>query len=263
MGVVYRARDEHLDRDVALKVLPEKALTDEDSRTRFRREARALSRLNHPGIGMVFDFDRQDETDFLVMEFVPGTTLAARLSVGALPEDEAVALALQIAEALESAHEEGIVHRDLKPANVMVTERGRVKILDFGVALLRAEREAEAAALKTHAIAGTIPYMSPEQLTEREVDGRADIFAFGLVLYQMVTGTHPFPLAGEPALIHAILNQPATPPRRVRPELSPALESVILQCLEKEPERRFRSARELAGGLRELAASGARSGPEA
>ena len=261
MGVVYRARDEHLDRDVALKVLPESALADEPARARFRREAMALSRLNHPGIGMVFDFDAQEGTDFLVMEFVPGTTLAARLSIGALPEEEALELALQIAEALESAHEQNIVHRDLKPANVMVTDKGRVKILDFGIALLRAERERQTTgATGAHSLLGTLSHMSPEQIVEREVDGRADIFAFGVVLYQMVTGQHPFPQGGEPALINAILNQPATPPRRLRPELSPATEALVLRCLEKEPERRFGSSRELSSRLRELiAAAGSRS----
>jgi TolB-like protein len=255
MGVVYRARDEHLERDVALKVLPEGALADDSARARFRREALALSRLNHPGIGMVFDFDTQEETDFLVMEFVPGTTLAARLSVGPLPEDEALKLALQIAEALESAHEQNIVHRDLKPANVMVTDKGRVKILDFGIALLRAEREWQTTAgTRGHSMLGTLSHMSPEQIVEREVDGRADIFAFGVVLYQMVTGKHPFPMAGEPALINAILNQPAAPPRRLRPELSAATETLVLKCLEKDRERRFGSARELADRLRELIA---------
>ena len=260
MGVVYRARDEHLDRDVALKVLPEKSLTDESSRGRFRREALTLSRLSHPGIGMVFDFDRQDDTDFLVMEFVPGTTLAARLSVGALSEQEALGLALQIAEALESAHEQGIVHRDLKPANVMVTGAGRVKILDFGIALLRAERDrATTGGTRAHALLGTLSHMSPEQMAGREVDGRADLFSVGLVLYQMVTGRHPFPQEGEAALINAILNEPAAPPRRVRPELSPGTEALVLRCLEKDPDRRFGSARELAGELRELIAGGGRT----
>src|SRR5262245_4154271 len=260
MGVVYRARDEHLDRDVALKVLPEKSLTDESSRARFRGEALALSRLNHPGIGMVFDFDRQDGTDFLVMEFVPGTTLAARLSVGTVSEEEALALGLQIAEALESAHEQGIVHRDLKPANVMVTGAGRVKILDFGIALLRAERDrATTGGTRAHALLGTLSRMSPEQMAGREVDGRADIFAAGLVLYQMLTGRHPFPYEGEAALINAILNEPPAPPRRLRPELSPGTEALVLRCLEKDPDHRFPSARELARELRELIANGGRA----
>ena len=255
MGVVYRARDEHLDRDVALKVLPEKTFTQEDSRARFRHEALVLSRLNHPGIGMVFDFDAQEDTDFLVMELVPGATLAARLSVGPLAEDEALGLALQIAEALEAAHEQGIVHRDLKPANVMVTEKGRVKVLDFGVALLRADRERQTiGATRGRPAIGTLSHMSPEQLAGSELDGRSDIFAVGVLLYEMVTGKHPFPLAAEAPLINAILNQAAAAPRRLRPELRPATEALILKCLEKDPSRRHESARALAERLRELLA---------
>ncbi|TMQ70207.1 MAG: serine/threonine protein kinase [Candidatus Eisenbacteria bacterium] len=189
MGIVYRAHDPHLERDVALKVLPEGAV-DDDSRARFRLEALALSRLSHPGIGAAFDFDREDGIDFLVMEYVPGATLAARIAGGPLAEPEVLDLGLQIAEALEAAHQEGVVHRDLKPTNVMVTPRGRAKVLDFGLAKLRAERAALTPRLTDPRIMlGTMGYMAPEQLLGVEVDGRADVFALGAVLYEMAVGS--------------------------------------------------------------------------
>jgi eukaryotic-like serine/threonine-protein kinase len=262
MGVVFRAHDEHLDRDVALKVLPQGALADDASRTRFRSEAMALSRLNHPAIGTVFDFDSQDGLDFIVMEFVPGATLAARLSLGPLAEDEAVPIALQIAEALEAAHEQGIVHRDLKPANVMVTDRGRVKVLDFGIAL-RVDLDAgRGATLTGKGPVGTVAYMAPEQLLGNKPDARADVFAFGVVLYEMVTGANPFHAPTMPAIMNAILNQPAAAPRRLRPELSSAAEAVILRCLEKEPRRRYPTTKDLSAELRGLTSDRRSRGPK-
>jgi len=257
MGVVYRAWDEHLERDVALKVLPETALGDAESRARFRREALALSRLSHPAIGTVFDFDTQDGTDFLVMEFVPGATLAAKLAGGPLAEGEAVALALQVAEALEAAHEQGVVHRDLKPANVMVTDQGRVKVLDFGLAKLRARQEAVTSAALTSAqvMLGTLPYVAPEQLLGDPVDARADLFAFGVMLYETVTGSVPFGGATAAAMVNEILNRAPAAPRQRRPALSPGLEAIILRCLDRDPGRRHGSARELAADLRRLGTS--------
>jgi len=251
MGVVYCAQDEHLEREVALKVLPEGALADEATRARFRREALALSRLNHPSIGTIFDFDTEDGLDFLVMEYVPGANLAARLAGGSLPEAEAVALAIQIAEALEAAHEQGIVHRDLKPANVMVTERGRVKVLDFGVAKLRERQNAlvTMGSSGTPPMVGTLPYMAPEQLLGGAVDARADLFAFGALLFEMTTGRRAFPAAVEAALVNEIINHPPTHPRQLRSEISPAIEAIILRCLEKDPVRRPSSAGAIAGEL--------------
>ncbi len=259
MGVAYRARDEHLERDVALKVLPEGALADDASRTRFRREALALSRLSHPAIGTIFDFDTEEGTDFLVMEFVPGSTLAAKLVGGPLDEAEAVVIGLQVAEALEAAHEQGVVHRDLKPANVMVTDRGRVKVLDFGLAKLRARKEAPATSSITgpQAVMGTLPYMAPEQLLGGEIDPRADLFAFGALLYEAATGRPPFAAPTGPAIVNEILNQSPAPPRRLRPALSSTFEAVVLRCLEKDPARRYPSANELAAELRRLAVRGA------
>ena len=260
MGVVYRAHDPHLERDVALKVLPEGAVADEESRARFRREALALSSLSHPGIGTAFDFDRQDGVDFLVMEYVPGTTLAERLAAGPLEEAEVLDLALQIAEALEAAHEQGVVHRDLKPANVMVTPRGRAKVLDFGLAKLRAERAAAAPALTgPQTMLGTMGYMAPEQLIGAEVDSRADLFAFGALLYEMAVGRSPFGAAGGVAMMNDILNRPVTPPRQVRVALSRDLEGLTLRCLEKDPARRP-TAREAAAEIRRITARTATAG---
>ncbi|HEX9764474.1 MAG TPA: serine/threonine-protein kinase, partial [Candidatus Acidoferrales bacterium] len=188
MGVVYRARDDRLERDVALKVLPTGMLADEAARQRFRKEALALARLNHPNIATVHDFNTQEGADFLVMELVAGTSLSEKLAAGSLPEKEALRLGSQLAEGLAAAHEQNVVHRDLKPANLRVTPDGRLKILDFGLAkLLRPARDdavtAEGLSHSQAGVAGTIPYMSPEQLRGEAVDLRTDIYAAGCVLY--------------------------------------------------------------------------------
>ena len=189
MEEVYLAHDEHLDRDVAIKVLPAGTLGDETARKRFRKEALTLSKLNPPHIATVFDFDTQEGVDFLVMEYVPGETLKEKLDGGPLPEKDVTRLGLQIAEALEAAHEKGVIHRDLKPGNIALNERGSAKVLDFGIAkLLRSKEEAAEAPTvdtltKTVGMAGTLPYMSPEQLRGEEVDVRSDIYALGTVLY--------------------------------------------------------------------------------
>ena len=184
MGVVYRARDEQLERDVALKVLPSGALSDDTARRHFRKEAMALAKLNHPNIETIYEFGSQDGTDFLVMEYVPGKTLADRLAGGRLPEKEIIALGMQIAAALEEAHERGIVHRDLKPANIAISAMGQAKILDFGLAkLLRPVDDGTTDVLTdSQAAAGTLPYMPPEQLRGESVDARADVYTIGAVL---------------------------------------------------------------------------------
>ena len=253
MGEVYRAHDERLDRDVALKVLPAAALADDTTRKRFRKEALALSKLNHPNIATVHDFDTQDGIDFLVMEYVEGTTLSERVAKGALPEKEIARLGGQVADALEEAHEQGIIHRDLKPAKVMVTAKGRAKVLDFGIAkLLRPEGETTVGdtATETRGIAGTLPYMAPEQLQGEAVDARTDLYALGMVLYEMATGERPFQAEIAPKLTDAILHQAPLTPRALNARISPELERIILKCLEKEPENRYQSAREVEVGLR-------------
>src|SRR5579864_8003118 len=257
MGVVYRARDERLNRDVALKVLPSGTLLDEAARKRFRNEALALSQLNHPNIATVHDFDTQDGVDFLVMEYVKGESLAERLAGGALAEKEVATLGVQIAEALEEAHEQCVVHRDLKPGNIVVTPKGRAKILDFGLAkLLRpaSEKDLTRSLGETQSAAGTLLYMSPEQLRGDAVDSRSDIFSFGAVLYEMAIGRRAFDEKNPSRLIDAILNQPPVPPRTVNARLSPELERIILKSLEKEPEGRYQSAKEVGVDLRRMGA---------
>jgi serine/threonine protein kinase/Tfp pilus assembly protein PilF len=257
MGVVYRARDEQLDRDVALKVLPSGTLSDDTARRHFRKEAMALAKLNHPNIETVYEFGSQEGMDFLVMEYVPGKTLADRLTRGALPEKEVVALGLQIAAALEEAHERGIVHRDLKPANIAITAKGRAKILDFGLAkLLRPVSEGTTETFtESQGAAGTLPYMPPEQLMCEPVDARADIYTIGAVLYEMATDRRAFPEVLTSRLMDAILHQPPVAPRAINPRISAQLETIILKCLDKDPDRRYQSVTELLVDLRRLESS--------
>ena len=255
MGAVYRAHDEHLDRDVALKVLPAGVLADDAGRKRFRREAIALSKLTHPHIAVVHDFDNQEGVDFLVMELVNGETLSKRLSSGALSEREVGRLGAQLAEGLAAAHKKGTLHRDIKPANLQITSDGNLKILDFGLARLgqtSTDATTESLTVEGHA-AGTLPYMPPEQLRGERIDERADLFAAGATLYEMATGKRAFPHPSTPLLIDAILNQPVAPPRGV----SGDLERIVLKCLEKNPEDRYQSARELAVDLRHVASGSA------
>ena len=245
MGVVYRAHDERLDRDVALKVLPRGALSDEHARRQFRREALALAKLNNPNIATIHDFDTQNGVDFLVMEYVQGATLANQVGKGALPEKQVLALGQQIAKALADAHDRGIVHRDLKPGNIMIT-KGQVKLLDFGLAgLLRAGEFTTTVSLAEMHIAGTLPYMAPEQLRGELPDLRSDIYAAGAVLFEMATGQRPFQDKSVSALIHNILHKPASPPRELSTQISLGLQNVILKGLEKDPEMRYQSAREM------------------
>ncbi len=265
MGEVYLARDERLERDVAIKVLPAGALTDQAARTRFRKEALALARLNHPNIGVVYDFDTQDGTDFLVMEYVGGTTLASQLTSGALPEKEAVKLGQQVAAALEEAHERGVIHRDLKPGNILVTPKGQAKVLDFGLArLLKDEGDVAATETSTgiEAGAGTLPYMAPEQLRGDAADARTDIHALGAVLYKMATGQRAFGETSAPRLIDAILNRAPVPPRALNARMSQELGQIILKCLDKDPERRYQSAREVRVDLERQPAPGTTAFPQ-
>jgi eukaryotic-like serine/threonine-protein kinase len=255
MGEVYLARDERLERDVALKILPAHALADESARKRFRKEALALSKLNHPNIATIYDFDTVSGVDFLAMEYVQGETLAQRLASGSISEKEIAALAGQIADSLEDAHEHGIVHRDLKPSNIMVTPKGRVKVLDFGLAkLLRPAGSITTAETlsETQGIAGTLLYMSPEQLQDEEVDARCDIFSFGAVLYESATGQRPFRDEVVSRLIDAILHQSPVVPRAINPRVSPDLERIVLKCLEKDPALRYQSAKEVGVDIRRL-----------
>ena len=254
MGEVYRARDGHLDRDVALKVLPPGTLGDDAARRRFRREAEALSRLNHPHIATVHDFDSSDGIDFLVMEYVPGQTLSDRIAAGPLPEKDIVTLGAEVAAALEEAHERGVVHRDLKPANIIVTPKGRVKVLDFGLAQLSGtSADVEQTTTRPDSgFEGTLAYMAPEQVRGEAIDARTDIYALGVVLYEIATGRRPFDDTQTGRLTDAILHAPVTPPAQVLPRVNPELERIILKCLERDPESRYQLAKEVAIDLRRL-----------
>jgi serine/threonine-protein kinase len=261
MGEVWRARDERLERDVALKVLLPGMIADAAARKRFRREALALSKLSHPGIATVFDFDTEDGHDFLVMEYVGGATIGAHRGEGTHSETEVVRLGLQLAEGLAAAHAEGIVHRDLKPANVRLTADGRLKILDFGLAhLARPAGDGAGSAAPTQsasmteagALVGTLGYMAPEQVRGEKADARADLWAAGLVLYELATGRAAYAHAETAPLLHAILNESVVLPRKANPRLSPALEAIILKCVEKEAAKRYGSARELGADLQRL-----------
>ena len=250
MGEVYRAHDERLDRDVALKVLPAGMLDDEASRRRCRREALALSRLNHPNIETVFDFDAQDGIDFLVMEYVAGRTLSHVLAERTMTEKEVMKIGLQLAMALEEAHEKGVVHRDLKPANMVVTPKGQVKVLDFGLADLLEMGEAGQASTKTgSAPAGTLRYMAPEVLQGRRADRRSDIWSLGVVLYEMACGKPPFQGSSTYELTTAIVRNE---PQPLPPHISPALRTVIVNCLAKVPEQRYQRPGEVRASLEAL-----------
>lgn len=254
MGVVYRARDERLERDVAIKVLPPGLLLDDSARRRFRKEALALSRLNHPNIAIVHDFDTDAGMDFLVEEFIDGTALDETVTFGPMEERAVIALGTQLADGLATAHANGILHRDLKPANIRVTREGRLKILDFGIATaLRGGGVSTAAGTtESHGMTGTLPYMAPEQLTGAPLDGRTDIWGAGCVLYEMTTGRRPFVGEGT-GLIEAILHQRLSRPSRLCPSISPGLEAIILKCLERDPASRYASAQELSSELTRLA----------
>jgi len=254
MGEVYRAKDTRLGRDVAVKILPAHLSDNPEVRERFEREARAISSLNHPHICTLFDIGREGDADYFVMELLDGESLAARLERGPLKLDEALRIAAQIADALAAAHKQGIVHRDLKPGNVALTKSG-AKVLDFGVAKLRDEAAVEMATrttpLTSHgAIVGTVQYMSPEQLEGRPVDHRADLFAFGALLYEMLTGQRAFPGQSQASVIAAILTIDPRPVSQLIPTTPPALDRVVTSCLAKDPDERWQAASDLARELR-------------
>jgi serine/threonine-protein kinase len=253
MGIVYLARDEQLARDVAIKVLSLGTIADEAARKQFRKEALTLAKLNHPNIETVFDFFTEDGVDYLVTEYVPGLALDAKVAGGALPEKEVLRLGVQLAEGLEAAHTQGIVHCDLKPGNLRLTPGNRLKILDFGLARLASPIPDTAPTESlSRAPMGTMPYMAPEQLRGARPDHRSDIWAAGAVLYELATGKRPFPEMHTPNLIDSILHQSPSPPSAEHRQISPLLENIILKCLEKDPENRYQSVRELQVDLRRL-----------
>ncbi len=255
MGVVYRARDERLERDVAVKVLTPGALSG-DARRRFHKEALALAKLSHSHIAAIFDVGEQEGIDYIVMECVSGHSLAERLAAGPLPVKDATAIALQIAQALEEAHEQGVVHRDLKPANVMITPKGQAKVLDFGLAKLLSSRAADAtvSALETGGLLGTPLYMSPEQALGNEVDARTDLWSLGVVFYESLAGTRPFQANSSVAILRAVADHDPQPIGQLCPGLPALAVRIVTRALTKDPAARYQSAAEMVHDLSELAA---------
>jgi serine/threonine protein kinase len=269
MGEVYRARDERLKREVAIKVLPASFSADADRLRRFEQEAQAAGALNHPNILAIYDVGTHDGSPYVVSELLEGETLRERLAGGALSPRKALEYAIQIAHGLSAAHAKGIVHRDLKPENLFVTEDGRSKILDFGLAKLSSpemasasltEAPTQAEETEPGTVLGTVGYMSPEQVRGLPSDRRSDIFALGAVLYEMVTGRRAFQSGSKIETLNAILRDDPPAFSAVKPGAPPALERVVRRCVEKNPEERFQSARDVAYALEEtVTASAAQS----
>ena len=260
MGVVYKARDTSLGRTVAIKILSPDRISDPTRKERFAQEAKAASALNHPNIVTVHDIRSDGGVDFIVMECVEGSTLEDWIGPKRLRTRELLQYAVQIADALASAHAAGILHRDLKPSNVMVTNDGRVKVLDFGLAkLLETEEPMPDGATQTirnlteeGMVAGTTAYMSPEQAEGRKLDARSDIFSFGTVLYEMITGQRPFAGPSRAAILSRILRDNPKPPREIVPSVSAELEKVVLRCLRKDPSRRYQTIADLKVTLEDI-----------
>jgi eukaryotic-like serine/threonine-protein kinase len=253
MGVVYRARDEKLERVVAIKILAPGMLTGDEARRHFRKEALALAKLSHDHIAAVYDVGEQDGVDYIVMECVPGESLAAKLKSGPLPVADATSVALQIARALEHAHEHGVIHCDLKPANVVITPKGQAKVLDFGLAKLLAP-DATLSMTETHFLAGTPLYMSPEQAQGKSLDPRTDLWSLGVVYYQSLTGKAPFHAESGIALLRAIIDETPTPLRKCRPDLPPLTDQITSRALEKKRETRYQSASQIVADTSDLLA---------
>jgi serine/threonine-protein kinase len=267
MGVVYRAVDTRLGRHVAVKFLSPKLAQDGFALERFQREARATSSLNHPHICAIYDIGRHEGQPFLVMELLDGRTLRARINGQALPVETMLDMAIQIADALDAAHAVGIIHRDIKAANLFVTERGQIKVLDFGLAkLTTASPSSGADAYADTALAvtaphhvtstgqtlGTLSYMSPEQARGEELDARSDLFSFGIVLYEMATGSEPFKGRTVALVTDAILHQAPRPPSEINPNLPPEFDQIVLKALEKDRETRYQSAADMRADLKRL-----------
>ncbi len=274
MGEVYRARDTRLGRDVAIKILPQHLTEKADARQRFEREARAVSSLNHPHICTLYDIGHQDGTDFLVMEFLEGETLAKRLEKGPLPTSELLRIGIEISDALDKAHRQGILHRDLKPSNIMLT-KGGAKLMDFGLAKASGATEAPMLSSLTQSlnppakttpvtaegtIVGTFQYMAPEQMEGKEADARSDIFSFGAVLFEMATGKRAFDGKTTASVIAAILEREPPPISTMQPMSPPALDRAVRICLAKDPDERFQSAHDVKLQLEWIRDAGSQAG---
>src|SRR5271169_1026942 len=258
MGEVYRARDTRLDREVAIKVLPESLTSDPERLHRFEQEARAAAALNHPNILAVYQMATHEGVSYMVTELLEGETLRGRLRHEPMPLRKVIDYEVQIAHGLAAAHEKGIVHRDLKPENLFVTKDGRVKILDFGLAKVSASKDSsgleatQSIGTEPGMVMGTVGYMSPEQVRGKTADHRSDIFAFGTILYEMVTGKPTFRRPTSADTMAAILNEDPPSISQIAPASPPGLQRVVHRCLEKSPEQRFQSASDLAFALEAL-----------
>jgi serine/threonine protein kinase len=258
MGEVYRATDTRLGRDVAIKVLPSALANDADGLARFEREARTIARLNHPNIVVLYSVEKDQDRPFITMELVEGQDLGHEVRPGGLPLTRVLELAIPLADAVAAAHELGVVHRDLKPANVMVTKEGRVKVLDFGLAkpapasftLDTAGNDTTVSPIsRVGQVLGTVPYMAPEQIRGEVVDARTDLFAYGIVLFELLTGRRPFIGATPADIISSILRDAPPSLQALRPDAPSEITRVITRCLEKDPDLRVKPAKDVRNVL--------------
>lgn len=259
MGEVYLAEDTQLSRNVALKLLPKVSMADEQAKRRLIREAKAAAKLDHPNICSVYEIGDVDNHTFIAMQYVEGETLAERCRRKTLALREYLDVAIQVADALSEAHSKGVIHRDIKPQNIMLTERGQVKVLDFGLAKIMhqdlpsaSDAETQSCITEPRVVVGTVPYLSPEQIRGERIDARSDIFSLGVVVYEIVTGHRPFAAEGRGAIISAILTKEPEPLSKYAEGIPPELDRIVYKCLEKDGERRYQSAEELGLDLRKL-----------
>lgn len=248
MGVVYKAHDTKLDREVALKFLPHYVASSDTERARFLQEAKAAATLNHPNVCVIYDIQEADGQQFIVMEYVDGMTVKQKFSKSPLKIDEAIGYAIQIGEALQEAHAKGIVHRDVKSENIMINSKNQIKVMDFGLAKLRGSVKLT----KSSSTTGTLAYMAPEQIQGQEIDARADIFSFGVVLYEMLTGNTPFRGEHEAAMMYSILNEEPQPIQKFRDDISSELLHILNRALEKDPEERYQTVKDMTIDIRRM-----------